>query len=184
VEHGDKADIGAEMTPVGGDRAQRLGRRLEQDGVDRGLVLEGNFGRRRRQREDDMEIGHRQQFGLPRGQPCHARGRLAFRAMAVAAGIIGDANQAAFRAPLDMAAEPRRAACLDRRHDAALGAAEVAGMRLAISLAVAAEDVRHLQCRHDSRGSSQAGFPQFQPVERARRVADRRGRDLRVTGRG
>jgi hypothetical protein len=46
VEHGDKADLGAEMTPVGGDRAQRLGRRLEQDGVDRGLVLEGNFGRR------------------------------------------------------------------------------------------------------------------------------------------
>ena len=40
--------IGAEMAPVGGDRAQCLGCRLEQDRVDRGLVLEGDFGGWRR----------------------------------------------------------------------------------------------------------------------------------------
>ena len=147
VEHGDEADLGAEMARIGGDRAQRLGRRLEQDGVDRRLVLEGDFGGRRRQREDDVEIRHRQQFGLPLGQPRGARRALAFRAMAVAARIVGDANEAALGAALDMAAERRGPARLDRTHDAALGAAEVAGMRLAIGLAVAAEDVRHLQAR-------------------------------------
>ena len=35
VEHGDEADLGAEMLRIGGDGAQRLGRRPEQDGVDR-----------------------------------------------------------------------------------------------------------------------------------------------------
>ena len=69
VEHGDETDLGAEMLRVGGDRAQRLGRRAEQDGVDRLLVLEGDLGDRRRQREDDMEVRHRQQLGLPGGQP-------------------------------------------------------------------------------------------------------------------
>jgi hypothetical protein len=29
VEHGDKTDFGAEMMPIGGDRAQRFSRRLE-----------------------------------------------------------------------------------------------------------------------------------------------------------
>ncbi len=50
VEHADKPDLGAEVLWVGGDPAQRLGRRSEQDGVDRLLVLEGDLGRRRRHR--------------------------------------------------------------------------------------------------------------------------------------
>jgi hypothetical protein len=48
MEQGDKTDLGAEMAPVGGDRAQCLGCRLEQDRVDRCLVVEGDFGGRRR----------------------------------------------------------------------------------------------------------------------------------------
>ena len=48
-------------------------------------------------------------------------------------------------AALDVAAEGCGAANLDRRHDTALGEAEVAGIRRAPCLAVAAEDVRHLQ---------------------------------------
>ena len=73
---------------IGGDRAQCFGRGPEQDGVDRGLVLEGDFGGRRRQGEDDVEIRHRQQFGLPFGQPGGARRSLAFRAMPVATRIV------------------------------------------------------------------------------------------------
>jgi hypothetical protein len=69
VKHGDDADLGAEMPGIGSDRAQRLGGRLEQDGVDRFLVLEGDLGCRRRQREDDVEVGDRQQLRLPGGEP-------------------------------------------------------------------------------------------------------------------
>src|ERR1700751_1281636 len=67
--------------------------------------------------------------------------------------------------------------------DAALGAAETTGVDLAISFAVAAEDVRHLQRGNARRGSGRAGFLQLPPVERARGVADCRGGDLRVAGR-
>ena len=49
VEHRGDADAGAEMLGVGRDRAQRLGRRLEQDVVDRRLVVIGDVGDRRRQ---------------------------------------------------------------------------------------------------------------------------------------
>ena len=40
VQHGGEADAGAEMLGIGGDGRQRLGRRLEQQIVDGGLVLE------------------------------------------------------------------------------------------------------------------------------------------------
>jgi hypothetical protein len=41
VEHGGEADAGAEMLVIGGDGEQRLGRRAEQQVVDRRLVLVG-----------------------------------------------------------------------------------------------------------------------------------------------
>jgi|tagenome__1003787_1003787.scaffolds.fasta_scaffold18769358_2 hypothetical protein len=76
--------------------------------------------------------------------------------MTVAARIVGNTDEVTFRAALDMTAEPSRAACLDRAHDAAFDPAEVAGMRLSVRLTVAAEDVRHLQCGHGRR--DQAGL--------------------------
>ena len=42
VEDGDEADLGAQMPGIGGNGAQRLGRRSEQHGIDQGLVMEGD----------------------------------------------------------------------------------------------------------------------------------------------
>jgi hypothetical protein len=123
MKHSDEANLSTEVAWIGGDRAQCFGCGPEQDGVDRGLVLERDFGGRCRHSEDDVEIRRRQQFGLSFGQPSGARRSLAFRAMPVATRIIGDANETALRAALDMAAERRGAACLDRTHDAPFGAA-------------------------------------------------------------
>ena len=110
VEHGEEADLGAEMLGIGGDGAQRLGCRPEQDGVDRLLVLEGDLGDRGRQREHDVEVRHRQQLGLPRRQPVGAGQALALRAMPVAARVVGERIEPAVGAALDMAAERRRPA--------------------------------------------------------------------------
>lgn len=44
VQDRDEADPGAEMPGIGGDDAQGLGGRLEQDAVDDCLVLEGAAG--------------------------------------------------------------------------------------------------------------------------------------------
>jgi len=123
VEHGGDADPGAEMLRVGCDRQHRLGRRAEQQVVDRRLVLEGDIGDLGRQGEDDMEVSNRQQVGLARREPGARGGALALWAVPVAAAIIGDPPVPAVLAGLDMAPKRSSAAMLDRRHDLQLGEA-------------------------------------------------------------
>ncbi len=86
VKHRGDADAGAEVLGIGRDGGHGLGRGREQDVVDRGLVLIGDVGDGRRQREHHMEVRHRQQIGLARGEPFLGGGALALRAMPVAAG--------------------------------------------------------------------------------------------------
>ena len=145
VENGDHAGLGAEMLWIGADDADRLGRGLEQDVVHDRLVLEGDGGDGRRHGEDDVEIRDRQQVGVTIGQPLGARQALALGAVPVATAVVGDADHAAVVALLDMAAERRGAASLDRGHDAALVRQEPTALRGTECIAVAAEDVRHLQ---------------------------------------
>ena len=145
VQDGDQPDLGAEMPGIGSDDAQRLGGGGEQDAIDDGLIVESDLGDRRRHREDDVEVRHRQQLGLSVGQPLSTRQPLALRAVPVAAGIIGDAKLAAAVALLDMTAQRGRAAGFDGAHNTALTAAQMAGMGLTVSGTVAAEDIRHLQ---------------------------------------
>lgn len=130
---------------VGGNEAQRLGGCPKQDGVDDRLVLEGYGCNLGGQREDHVEIRHRQKVARPRFEPV-ARGRtLTLGAMPVAAGIIGDTDCATGLAALDMAAKRGRPAQFDRRHDAALQASEVAVVSMDVGRAMAAENIRHLQ---------------------------------------
>jgi len=58
-----------------------------------------------RQREYDVEIRHRQQLGLALGEPLPCCCALAFWAVPVAAGIVGNGGVAAVLAARDMAAE-------------------------------------------------------------------------------
>jgi len=141
MEDDDEADLGAQMPGVGGNGLECLGRRLEQDGVDLGLVLEGDLGEACRQGEDDMEIGHWQQLGLPLGQPFGPRQPLALGTMPVAARVVGDAAIGAGVTGLDMTAERRRATGFDRRHHAALDAPHLRAMGTPVRLAMMAEDV-------------------------------------------
>ena len=90
VQYGGDANAGAEVLWVGRDRDQGLGRGLEQQVVDDGLVLVADIGDRTRQREHNMEVRHRQQIGLARGQPVLCRRALALRAMPVAARVVRD----------------------------------------------------------------------------------------------
>jgi len=76
----------AEMPGIGRDGEHGLGRGLEQDAVDRSLVLAGDVGDLSRQREHDVEVRHRQQLFLALGQPLARRRSLTLWAMPVAAG--------------------------------------------------------------------------------------------------
>src|SRR5450432_525443 len=90
MENRSDADAGAEVLWVSGDRGQGLGRGLEQDIVDHGLVLVGDVGNGRRQREHHVIVWYRQQIGLARRQPFLRHSPLALRAMPVAARVVRD----------------------------------------------------------------------------------------------
>ena len=120
VQDRQAADPRSEPARIGGQRGHGLDGALEQDRIDGGLVLEGDGGDRRGQREHDVEIGSRQQFGLAVRQPLRPRRPLTLRAMPIAAGVVGDARRAAIVARLDMTAERRRSARHDRAHHAPL----------------------------------------------------------------
>jgi len=130
-----------------------------------------------------MEVRYRQQFDLPLREPFGARQSLALGAMAVAAGVVGDACGAAVVALLEVTAERCRPACCDGAHDAPLDAAEMPGAGLPKRFAVAAEDIRHLQNRsHDVRSAGRHDL-QAEPVKRTWRIADGLGGDLGVARR-
>jgi hypothetical protein len=102
--------------------------------------------------EYDVEIRGGQQTAL-RSASHWARARpLAFWAVPVTATAVGDADQAAVIAALDMAAKSSGTADLDGSHNAALLQREPSSLRGTESVAVAAEDVRHLQCRTHGSG--------------------------------
>jgi hypothetical protein len=147
VEHGGEADARAQMLGIDGDGGQRLSGCPEQEVVDGGLVLERDRADRDRQGEDDVIIGDRQQFGLTLGEPLPGRRALTLRAVAVAAGIVGDAFVRAVLAALDMAAKRRGPAGLDRRHDFQLAGADMAFVGFAPCRPMGAKDVGDLQAR-------------------------------------
>jgi hypothetical protein len=120
------------MPGIGGDGEQRLGSGLEQGVVDRLLVGVGDVRDRRRQREDDMIVGDRQQLGAAGFEPIVSGGGLTLRAMAVAAGIVRHIDVRAVFAAAHVAAERGRAAALDRLHHALLREAEPPRMGAAI----------------------------------------------------
>ena len=100
VEHGGDADPCTQMARIGSDRQHRLGRRLEQQVIDRGLVVERDVGEFGGNAEHDVEVSDRQQVSLALGQPGARGGALALGAVPVAAAVIGDAPMAAVLAGL------------------------------------------------------------------------------------
>lgn len=145
VEQCDEAEFTAKMSGIGTDGLQRLGDGIEQNGVDRRLVLVSDGRDLGGHREHHVEVGHLQKVRFAGREPFIARGALALSAMAVATTVIGDLTVLAVVACLDMTSECSGATQFDRRHDAPLDAAEMAVVGKAISMTMAAEDIRHLE---------------------------------------
>jgi len=101
-----------------------------------------------RQREYDVEVRDRQQFGCPLGQPSVARHGRAFWAMPVSARILRDGampTRIALFPILQMAAERRCAAAADRFEGLApMGAEQVAPLSEEL-FSVPAEDIGHFE---------------------------------------
>jgi hypothetical protein len=145
VQHQRGADARAKVLGIGRDTQQRLGCDVEQQAVQRRLVLVRDVGDRRRQREHHVEVLHWQQIGLTRVQPALGRAALALRAVPVATRVVRDLLGAAVLAAQRMPAQCRRAAMGDGRHHLELRQAQVAALGLTPCGAVGAADVGDLQ---------------------------------------
>jgi hypothetical protein len=128
MQDGSDADVGTEVLAIGGNRGQGLGRSFKQQSIDLGLVLVGHRADRGRKREHHMKIRHREKLSFVHRKPCHRSRPLAFGAVPIPAGIIGDARVRTVLAALDMTAEGGSATNLDRPHDASLVEAHVTGV--------------------------------------------------------
>src|SRR5450432_4238450 len=98
-----------------------------------------------RQGEDNVEVGHRQQFGGARGKPLGARVGLTLRTVAITTGVIGDRLMAAAKTLVAMTAQSCRPTTHDRIQDFAMLPGEVRAVPLPEAVARAAEDVGHLK---------------------------------------
>ncbi len=85
VKDGQKTNRGSHAVRVSRNREQRLRRCAEQNAINLSRILKRQHANLLRQRKDNVEVGDRQQFGLPLCQPCGARHRLTLWAMPVAA---------------------------------------------------------------------------------------------------
>ena len=143
VQHGEEADLGAEVARVGRDGAQRVGDGVEEQTVDDGLVLDGDLGDGRGDGEDDVQVLGGQQVRAASFEPLGAGQRLAGRTVAVAAGVVPDAPVSAVVALFDVAVERGGAALLDGRHHAVLRRRQNDSDLGSEGVAVAAEDLPH-----------------------------------------
>ena len=86
VEHGEKANLGAQVLGIGGDGEQGLGRGPEQDAIELSLILIGNCCNLLRKSEHNVKILSVQEFGLTVLEPLSPSKRLAFWTVAIRAG--------------------------------------------------------------------------------------------------
>ncbi len=147
VKYGGDADLGAQPFGIGGDRLQRLGRDPHQQRIDDRLVVEGDLGDARWECEDHMKVWDRQEIGDAGRNPLPAGRALALRAVAIAAGIIGDAGPAAVIAGIDVTTKPGCAAGFDRAHDASFAAAKMAGVLSPVGASMSSKDVGDFEGR-------------------------------------
>ena len=118
---------------------------MKQDVVDYGLILIRNRGDGLGQRKDHVEVLNGKEVGLAIFQPLRTDQRLAFRAVPIAATVVGNALMSAVVALLNMAAESGGAATLDRAHDAALPTTEGISVLLAVGSTGLVENICHLE---------------------------------------
>lgn len=138
VQHQLSGDFAAEPARVAAELEQRR-RGREQPRIERARMGEGEAVEHMREREHDVEVAHRQEFGAARGEPAPLAERLALGAMTVAARAVAMRQRSAVLAAIARATERRGPTGRDRtQRPVLLGAQAVRG---AIRLALRVHDI-------------------------------------------
>ena len=88
VEHGEAADLRAEMLGGPGDVLERLGDGAKEEAIEVAGILEGQGPQSVRQGKDDMDVGRREHLTFPGHEPGSLRGAMTFRTAAVPARVV------------------------------------------------------------------------------------------------
>ena len=110
VQHGQHAGAGTQPIGIGGHLEHGLGGRPQQQVVDNPGIGQRERVEGIREREDEVEVRHGEQIGRVRLQPPGRSRGLAGRAVAVAAGVVGDLLMPTLGTTQDMTAQGRGAA--------------------------------------------------------------------------
>jgi hypothetical protein len=113
VEHGEKADLSAQMAGIASHFEQGLRAGLEQQSINDPLVLQGQWGEPTRKSKDHVDVGGRQKVATARLQPLVAGVGLALGTVPIAAGVERDGAIPAAGAAVAMPAQGGGAAALD-----------------------------------------------------------------------
>ena len=93
-----------------------------------------------------MVIFYWQQIGLPGFEPTFGHTGLAFRAVSVTTGVVGDLIMLTGGAVQHMPTQCRSATLFDGGHDFQLSQTDVGLLSLSPSSSVGAKDIRYLKC--------------------------------------
>lgn len=146
MEDGGEANVGAEMTRVGRDIEEGLGRSMEQEIVEALGIPKEERAEGIGKGEDDVEMGHGEDAGQGALDPLSPFTALAFGAVAIAAGIVGDIlRMPARRAGIDVTPEARGAA--DTQPIKNLALPRGGSVLSEVVVSVLSDDIRDLEMR-------------------------------------
>src|SRR5438477_4847778 len=145
VQHGEEADLGAEMFGVGGNGAQGFRSGPKENVVHHLLVLVSDGCNLFWQGKDDMEVIGVEEFGLTILDPLGACQGLALWAMPVSARVVTNTFMLALVALFQVTAQSGSPAQFDGTHDPALRRGQRSSMLFPIGFAVATQHVGDFQ---------------------------------------
>ena len=141
MQDADQAELSTDKTGVLGQELRCICRSTEEQVIDKSLVRAGEWAQGGGDGEGEHEVRDRQQKILLFFQPFLGFVVLAFRAVAVAAGVVAILGLIALRAGVDLPTQSWCAALLDGAHGPPVAGEQAAGVLLAIGGTVLAENV-------------------------------------------
>src|SRR5438445_2967346 len=106
VQHGEEADLRAEVPRIASDFEKGFRTGTEQQIVDDFLVLQGQYRELWRKCEDHMDVARGEKFSLTCGDPAFPGRGLTLRAVPISAAVVGDGGtMPAAGALIEMTAE-------------------------------------------------------------------------------
>lgn len=116
VQNREDSQVSPEVLGIGRDLEQRLGGAVEQQIIEHLGVAQSQNVELLRQGEDDVKVGHRQQFVAPPLEPAFLLQVLTLRTVTVAAGVVDRLFRAALLTAVQVSSQNRGAAVFDGPH--------------------------------------------------------------------